>query len=333
MRISLKYYLFSIKIAFTYEAVMQVSIRALRYIVATADCGNISEAARRLNVSQPSVSAAVAEFEAAVGVTVFLRHHARGVSLTPAGQRLVNEARALIKHAEDFARNAQAIGGSLQGEIHVGCFVTLAPRYMPLLLAEFGRSYPGISVRIDDGDQEHVLGALTTGRTELALTYELAVPAEIASQALVELPPHAVLPAGHALAREQAVGLKQLAREPFVLLDLPLSREYFLGMFRAHGVEPRIAWRSRSYEFVRGLVAGGHGFAILNVLPQTRMTYDGSEVAIRPILEPLPPVRVVCLSLPELSMRPAVKAFADFLQSAFRVNDAGAPLKGCRSPD
>jgi len=298
---------------------MHVSLRALRYIVATADYGNISEAARRLNLSQPSISSAIAEFEEAVGVTVFLRHHAKGVSLTPAGQRLISEARALIRHAEEFTRTAQAIGGSLHGEIHIGCFNTIAPCYMPSLLAEFAQLYPGISVQVEDGDQEQVLAALTTGRTELAITYDLGLEAEMTSHTLATLPPHAVIPAAHPLAKERAVALCDFVAEPLIFLDLPLSRVYFMSIFQAHGVEPRIAWRTRSYEFMRGMVAAGHGFAIHNVIPRTTTTYNGGELAVKPFWEPMPALKIVCLSLPSLSMRPAVKAFSDFLQTAFKA--------------
>jgi DNA-binding transcriptional LysR family regulator len=306
---------------------MHVSIRALRYIVATADYGNISEAARRLNLSQPSISSAISEFEEAVGVTVFLRHHAKGVSLTPAGQRLISEARALIRHAEEFTRTAQAIGGSLHGEIHVGCFNTIAPCYMPSLLADFARLYPGISVQIEDGDQEQVLAALNTGRTELAITYDLGVTTNMTSHTLAGLPPHAVMPAAHPLARERAVALRDFVAEPLIFLDLPLSRAYFMSIFQAHGLEPRIAWRTRSYEFMRGMVAAGHGFAIHNVIPRTTTTYNGGELVIKPFREPMPPLKIVCLSLPNLSMRPAVKTFSDFLQTAFRAGAlSGVPV-------
>ena len=300
---------------------MHISLRALRYIVATADCGSISEAARRLHLSQPSISSAIAEFEQAVGATLFMRHHAKGVSLTPTGRRLINEARALIKHAEDFGRTAQAIGGSLQGEILIGCFVSLAPCYLPSILADFGRAFPGICVQIDDGDQEHVLAALASGRTELAVTYDLGIPAEMISHALCELPPLAVMPVAHPLAAEPAIALADFIKEPLIFLDLPLSRVYFMSLFHAHGVEPRIAWRTRSYEFVRGMVASGHGFAIHNVVPRTNATYAGGEVAIRPFREPMPAIKVVCVTPPGIPMRPAVKAFADFLKMAFAVEE------------
>jgi DNA-binding transcriptional LysR family regulator len=302
---------------------MNFTLRTLRYIVAAAESGNISEAARRLHVSQPSVSAAIADYEAALGVPLFLRHHAKGVTPTPAGRRLVTEARVLIKHAEDFNRMTQSLGGALQGEIDVGCFSTIAARYLPTILAAFGRDFPGIAVHVDIGDQEHVLGALAEGRSEFAITYDLGVPGGMVSRMLVELPPCAVLQAGHRLAAEKAVRLTELAAEPLVLLDLAISREYFFSLFHASGVEPRIAWRARSYEFVRGLVAAGQGYAIHNVIPQTDTTYDGGELVIRPFAEPLPTARVVLLSLPSLSMRPAVAAFADYLEDAFRAQSRG----------
>ena len=117
---------------------MQFSLRQLRYVVAAAEAGNLTEAARHLGVSQPSVSSAIAELETAVGASLFVRHHARGVALTPVGERIVNEARLLLKHASDFGQSARELSGALKGEIVVGCFLTLAVRFMPVLLARFG---------------------------------------------------------------------------------------------------------------------------------------------------------------------------------------------------
>jgi DNA-binding transcriptional LysR family regulator len=112
---------------------MRFSLRALRYMVETADAGSVTEAAKRLNISQPSISAALSEIEA--GIQVFVRHLAKGVTLSPAGQRLVNDARLLLNHARDFAQSAQSLGNTLHGEIVVGSFLTLATRFMPELLS------------------------------------------------------------------------------------------------------------------------------------------------------------------------------------------------------
>jgi DNA-binding transcriptional LysR family regulator len=297
---------------------MNTSLRALRYIVVTADCGNLTEAARQLNVSQPSISAAIAQFEAEYGTQIFVRHHARGVTMTVAGRRIVNEARILLNYARDFSQNARSMADEVRGEISVGCFWTIATHFMPSLLSRFAESHPGIAVDLEEGDQDMILDGLIQGRTELALAYELAKPDDIEADELAVLPPYAVLPADHPLAaRDDGVRLAELAGEPFVLLDMPHSRDYFLSLFRSVRVEPRIVFRSRVYELVRGLVGQGRGYTIQNVLPRTQTTHDGGRVASVPILDRLEPVRVVSLRLKRQAPRPAVEAFARHMKASF----------------
>ena len=79
---------------------------------------------------------------------------------------------------------------------------------------------------------------------------------------MAELPPRAILAADHRLARRRAVSLRELVDEPMVLLDLPHSREYFLSLFRACNLEPRIVHRTRSYDMVRGLVGPDEFFEV-----------------------------------------------------------------------
>ena len=296
---------------------MNVSLRALRYVVATADAGNLTEAARNLNISQPSISAAVAQVEAEFGVQIFIRHHARGVSVTAAGRRIVNEARLLINHARDFSQSAIALGDEIRGEIAVGCFVNLASRYMPALIAGFAKIHPAIDVRLDEGDQQHVIESLLSGRTEVAMSYEYAMPDEIVGQRLAELPPYVILAAAHPYANRTEVGLDELADQPFILLDLPYSRDYFLNLFHMAGVEPRISFRSRSYELIRGLVGHERGYTIHNSISRVSTTYDGKQVLAVRLKGPLAPVRVMSLRLRNGSPRPAVQAFQKFLLKAF----------------
>jgi DNA-binding transcriptional LysR family regulator len=285
----------------------------------------VTEAARRLRVSQPSVSSAIAELEAIAGVQLFIRQHARGVKLTPAGERIVNEARLLLKHAHDFLQTSQEYGGTLAGEIAVGSFLTLAVRFMPALLARFAHQHPKISVSLQEGDQQELLTMLLAGRIELALAYNFALTDDVEAEALTELPPYVVVSAKHRLARKRRVSLREFADEPFVLLDLPYSRDYFFGLFHAVGVEPRIVFRTRSQELIRGLVAHGHGYGIQNAIPATTTSYDGSDIAVLAIEESLPPTRVMCVRLKQTTLRPAVEAFATFLREAFAANGIFAP--------
>lgn len=296
---------------------MDVSLRVLRYVVAAADCGHVTEAARRLNVSQPSVSSAIAELEAMAGAQLFVRQHARGVKLTPAGVAVINDARLLLKRARDFMQSAQQTGGAVAGDIVVGSFLTLAVRFMPTLLSRFAQLHPRVDVSMQEGDQQELIDMLLSGRIELALAYSFALTDEVIAHQLAELPPFVIVSAQHPLARRRSISLRELSGEPFVLLDLPYSRDYFFSLFHLAGVEPRVVFRTRSQELIRGLVAHGHGYGIQNAIPATTTAYDGGEIAVLRIEEELPPTRIMCVQLKQVALRPAVEAFALFLKEAF----------------
>ncbi|WP_207538495.1 LysR family transcriptional regulator [Sabulicella rubraurantiaca] len=295
---------------------MRLSLRALRYAVAVADHGSVSAAARRLHVSQPSVSEAVAALEADFGFPLFVRHHARGVTPTVAGARVLAEGRALLTHAEAFDAQARAMGQEPAGEVTLGCFLTVAPRFIPTLLAGFGQSFPQVTVRLEEADHAGMLDALAEGRTELALGYDYGLPPGVRAEPLARLPAQALLPVGHRLSRRARLSLPDLVEEPFLLLDLPISREYFLGLFRAAGLSPRIGFRSRGIEMVRGMVAAGHGWSILNVVPSSPHSADGKRLVALPLTDAVP-VRLVLLRPADRPERPAVAALAGYIRDAF----------------
>ncbi len=297
---------------------MNISLRLLRYVTAAADCGNVTEAARRLQVSQPSVSAAIAELEQMLGVTIFVRHHAKGVTLTPAGQRLIAEARQLLKHAEEFSKTAEALGDTARGEITVGCFPTLAARFMPSLMLEFSERYPKITLKLEEGDQEQLIRDLAQGRIEAAVSYEFGIPLGFDCRHLLSMQPVVVLAANHRLARASDVSLTELEKEPFILYDGLHVREYFTGLFESLGLEPNIALRLRSFELIRGLVARGHGYAINTIVPLTSTTSDGGHVVVKPLRDNVPPAQMVCVTPGSHLVRPAVSIFAEFLESALQ---------------
>ena len=295
----------------------RLSLRALRYFVAAAEAGSITSGARQVRISQPSISAAIARLEADLRVQLFVRHHAKGLSLTFSGDRLLVQARGLLAHARELEQFAGAMGGAQRGEVSAGCFITLAPFLLPGLLSGFAARYPEIALTIEEGNQAEVLEDLRSGRCEVALSYAYGLSDEFEAEVLAELPPRIILAQDHPLAHRRRVSLKELAGAPMILLDLPHTRDYFLSLFRSVKIEPRVAHRTRSYEMVRGLAARGLGFGILNAIPRLPWTYDGNKVVAVPIAEELPNILVVSLRLKKLATRPAVAVFAEFAKQHF----------------
>lgn len=304
---------------------MLLSLRTLQYIVTAADALSITDAAKHLNVSQPSISAAISQAEQQIGMEIFLRHHAKGISLTVAGRKFVNEARQLLKHAYDFNLSTQSLSHELAGEITVGCFLTLATRFMPGLLADFSKRYPGINVKMEEGNQQELTQGLLAGEIEIAIAYTYALPDEIHSSPLTSLPPYIVVSENHPLAYRDKVSIYEFQYEPLILLDLPLSRDYFLRLFHSCQIEPKIIYRSSSYELIRGLVGHGHGYTIHNAIPGTSYAYDGSRTVVLAIEEALPTADVTCLTLKRHNTRPAVQIFARYVQEQFSQTGIFSP--------
>jgi len=284
-----------------------------------AECGTISTAAKRLARSQAAVSATISELEAALGVPIFLRKPAKGLVLTPTGETLVLEARSLLAHAEEFSSIAGAMGNALEGELSVACFVNLAPIVFARLVAEFGQRYPKIKVRMLIGNHEEVLQSMRSGASELAVTFDLAMPEQFRAITLAALPPLAVLPKNHRLAQAGKVSLHDLAAEPLVLMDLPHTREYFLSLFYSLNLEPRIEFRSNSFETVRTLVGNDLGYSLLNVVPKVGITYDGGEIVNIPLVEKLRPLHIALVSLRRITQRRVSRTFSDFTRGFFKT--------------
>lgn len=271
---------------------IRYSLKQLAYFAAAAERASVTEAARLLNVSQPSISTAIAHLERVLGAQLFLRHHARGLSLTPDGRHLLAEARELLAQADELGSALRSEGARLKGELSLGYFVTFAPYYLPGLLRRFGALHPDVVLQLHEGDIETLQRGLASGGIELALVYDLALGPELVSEPLAAHKPYALLPAAHPLAKRPRVSLRTLAKEPFVLLDLPHSREYFRAIFLAYGLEPQVRYTTPSLEMVRGLVANGHGVGLLNIQPKGDRAYDGMALACRPLAEECPPLRV-----------------------------------------
>jgi len=295
------------------------TLRQLSYFVATAEGGSVAEAARRLNVAQPSVSSAIHKLEDLFGVQLFLRHHAQGVSLTSAGRRLVAEARSLLAYAEELSDRAQGLGRTLRGRLDVGCFLSFAPLYLPGLLTRFAADYPDVEIQLHEAPQDGLVDDLETGRIDLALLYDIGLGPALTQEPLIELPPYALLPDAHPMARHRQAGvsLRELAAQPLILLDVPPSRDYFTGLFRPLAVEPRIGFRTPSFETVRGMVANGLGYSLLVTRPAGDLSYDGRPLACRPILEPSEPGRIVVARLAQARPTRLIEAFLAFCRSYF----------------
>jgi DNA-binding transcriptional LysR family regulator len=285
------------------------SLRQLAYFIAAAETGSITLASKRANISQPAISTAISHIERELGVQLFLRHHAQGLSLTPAGRALLRDSKHLMKQAEGLYTAAADISQQLRGELSVGWLSTLAPILMPELVQSFLMAYPETSIRSLEAHQEHLVESLRTARIDVAITYDLQIREDLSFVPLATLPPYALFGAMHPLSRDRSVKLSQLAPLPMVLLDMPMSREYFLALFMQDRLEPKVAWSSANFDVVRSMVANGMGYTLANVRPRADVALDGRRLYRVPLSGDLPPMRLGIATLKRLKKTRLVEAF------------------------
>ena len=259
------------------------SFRQLEYFVAVGDSGSIAEASERINVSSPAISAAIAHLEEEFGVQLFVRQHAQGLSLTPGGQRFLRRAKVLLDQAGSLHELASDIAEKVSGPISIGSLVTLAPLVMPELVGSFQSLYPDARVTLIEAHQGELITKMQRAEIDVCITYDLELPQDVSFEALAQLPPYAIFARDHPLAQRTSVDLETLAEQPYVFLDLPLSREYFLSLFQTRGLRPAIAARTPSMPMVRSLVANGFGYGLVNLRSRNPKAPDGKEVVYVPL--------------------------------------------------
>jgi DNA-binding transcriptional LysR family regulator len=296
---------------------MKYTFRQLAYFIAAAETGSITLASKRASISQPAISTAISHIERELDVQLFLRHHAHGLSLTPAGRALLRDAKQLLKQAEGLYSAAADASHQMRGELSVGWFSTLAPIVMPELTHSFLKAFPETQIRCQENHQEGLLQSLREAGTEIAITYDLQISDDISFFPLASLPPYALFGASHPLAHERHVKLSQLAALPMVLLDLPMSRQYFLSLFIRERLEPNILWASSQQEVVRTMVANGLGYTLANARPRASVALDGRRVHRVPLSGDPSPVRIGIATLKQLKKTRLVEAFERHCQGLF----------------
>lgn len=262
---------------------MRFTLRQIEYFIATAEAGSIKLASERISVSQPSISTAISQLEVELGVQLFLRRHAQGLSLTPAGQKLLAQAKSVIEQAQNLYTAASEATGQIRGTLSLGCLLTFAPMVLPEISQGFMAAYPGVKIRPTVADHSMLMTKLERAEIDAALSYNLTIPDGFEFTPLAELPPYAQVAENDPLAGRSEVGLAELAERDLILLNLPHSRDYFLGLFAAAGLTPTVSAQIQHQEVIRTMVSNAYGYALANVRPRNKSALDGRRLVSLPL--------------------------------------------------
>lgn len=295
---------------------LRFTLRQLEYFVAVGEEGSIVAASRRVNVSSPSISAAITQLEDEFGLRLFVRKHAHGLTLTPAGRAFLQQARRTLREAQQMHRLADQLSGNVQGALKLGCLLNFAQIIVPGLRRSFVERYDQVQLAQVELDQLAIFEQLREARIDLALTYDLDIPSDITFLPLVELPPYVMLSADHPLAAGESLRLSQLQPHPLVLLDLPHSSDYFLSLFERGKLRPAIAERTKDMAVLRSLVANNFGYSFVNIRPLNDRAPDGKPLRFLPLSDAARPMHLGLALVDQDASGLTVQAFVEHCRAS-----------------
>ncbi len=243
-----------------------MELRHLRYFVAVAEEENVTRAAARLRVAQPSLSRQIRDLEEDLEVMLFARGP-RSLRLTEAGRVFLSETRSVLRRLDEAVEAARVTAHGNGGEIHVGFAPSLTVELLPGALRRLHESHPRVRVQLHDLSTREMVEGLAAGELDAALMIRPPKLEDgVVFEELRRLAVCVAVAPGHPLARAGNVALTDVARDRLISYDSALYPEYreWLGRVFSHA---EVAFRiAEEHEGSSGLIAAveaGRGVALV----------------------------------------------------------------------
>ena len=250
-----------------------ISRTHLRQFLAVVDSGSFTRAADQIHVTQPTLSAGISALEQQLGTRLFARSNRR-VQLTEAGNRLLAHARAIEREFREAEESVTGITAPVQ-PIRLGLLLSLSTAMIERALSAYQGAEP---IEIIEGGERELIGALTHGRIDLALTILHADEDRFAAESLYVEPYRLALPASHPLAGRETVAAEEIAGETMIARRACEMLGETSRHFTERGVRPPFSFRSANDDRALAMVRAGLG---ITVAPES---LGGSGIAM-PLME------------------------------------------------
>jgi DNA-binding transcriptional LysR family regulator len=265
---------------------MDIELAHLRTLAEIVRQRSFSRAADHLHLSQPAVSHHVRHLEAAAGVALLERLGKR-VSLTTAGELLLEHARRVFRELEAAGQGMQRLGGVVNGRVRVGTGATASIYLLPRLFRQLRRGHPEIELVVVTGNAPDIVAGVLRSELDVGIV-TLPVPERrLHVSTFARDPLVAIVPPGREWRGRSALSAAEVARHPLILYEGGgLIRKVIDGWFRAARTRPRIAMELGNAEAIKELVSAGLGISIGSAITVTAEVRRGRLLAI-PLTPPL----------------------------------------------
>lgn len=296
---------------------MEPSLKQIRYFIAAANSGQISRAARDLNVSQSAITTAIRQLERIVGCPLF-RRHVRGVSLTHDGTIFLQHAHRIFATVDEAVHAPRSVRTTLTGKLRIAMTYTVAGYFLPQHLERFTRYFPGVELLPVEANRTDIESGLQSGQYDIAvlLTSNIVDQEGLSYETLIRSPRRLWLSTRHPFLDREALSLADVATQPYIMLTVDEASNTAQRYWNQAGVRPKTLLRTSSVEAVRSMVASGMGVTILSDMVYRPWSLEGLRVEALDLATPVPSMDAGLAWAVNVELPPAAKAFREFMRTS-----------------
>jgi LysR family transcriptional regulator, benzoate and cis,cis-muconate-responsive activator of ben and cat genes len=299
-----------------------MELRHLRYFVAVAEEQNVTQAAKRLHLSQPPLSRQIHDLETEMGLALFERD-ANTIRLTKAGRIFLLEARAVLQRAEDAVSFTKSMANRKQSRIRVGSFATPTVEIIPRALRAFQRTNPEVTVNLRSILKQDVSRALRSGEVDVSFAV-YGSPEDfhgLSVEPVGTYPLRVAVHKTHRFARLREVPMTELAKQ--TILGCRGQTKLFLP--DTSGLKT-----VEEYDSVESLITGVETGRGVTIFYQVISRIAGGRLVLRP-LKPSPQPPPIVLAYRKEAVSPTIAAFVACVRTA-QLNTCAEPLARAELP-
>lgn len=237
----------------------------LRYFVALAEERHFGRAAQRLSITQPPLSLALKSLEQDLGA-VLMQRNAKNVSLTPAGEAFLVEARKVLQQIQHATEVVRGVALGMEGRLNVGITGSMIFRQVPQFCYMFHTQRPQAQVCLHETSTRDQLLGITNGQLDAGFLNVGSDSKTLDTLLIGEEPLVCCMPENHPLAQQDHVNLKQLGHEVFVMFArevAPANYDNVITCLQQAGIHPQTSHAARQWLTVVALVSMGQGIALV----------------------------------------------------------------------
>lgn len=217
----------------------------MKYFLTTVECLNMTEAAEKLNMTQPALSRSISSIESELGIQLFIRDKRKKIRLTAEGAEIYNHLSRIYRDYEKMIVEVEKIKKGLTGKLVVGFLEgQMLESHFKDILDSFIENYPGIELELTRDTEKGLIQRLYDGNLDVAVMLELMVhdKTDILFSDLFWLPTYMIASRNHPLAHREEVSLKELKDDTFVYIENSDVTNQMVGLCRNAGFEPKMKY-------------------------------------------------------------------------------------------